>query len=586
MHRDGVVTTSSTQPCARLVSSHTSRHARRRTHLVVAIGVVLFTVWTLSISSQVFPVDHRLDNIESYLAGGESVSVSTTISAVASVVASSPATIPSKEYNNNIHSIVLQTTKRSKEERKESLPSAIRANDNDVNANTMTTTNSSVSMVEEELPESLSRTKGSFTNSSHVDVDDGLPTWVTNYFSWHRQKRLEFPDQMLFIHPDAPKVLVKYCKWQGKNVCGGLYDRTNGIPNLLYVANRTNRVLLLKWYEPMDLETFLLPAAAMNWTVPHHDRFKSKYFFKDNLSKPRTASDLNFLEWALTDETARDERVLIVHREANGKDLAKEVIAYWGETATTTTTTTDTTLSFGNIWRAMFRPSPLVQKELDATMDSLGLVPGKYSATHCRVRHPGRFANYTWGKNGGEADISGLPWYGPNKDMAIKSAVRALKCSHWISSESTNNKEQEPVYFYSDSEDLVHHLLSEKKNQTTNMATATRSKLLDSSNETDLERQTRDVLSKTKLAARDLSKWPTAHLDRQAGLPAEAYVSTFVDLYIAASARCIAFGVGNFGYMAAKISGTKCLVLHEGHHSRRQARMWNQQSGGARKCRV
>jgi hypothetical protein len=94
------------------------------------------------------------------------------------------------------------------------------------------------------------------------------------------------------------------------------------------------------------------------------------------------------------------------------------------------------------------------------------------------------------------------------------------------------------------------------------------------------------VLRTTKLTARDASKWPTAHLDRQLGLPPEAYVSTFIDLYIAASARCIAFGVGNFGYLAAKISGTNCVVLHEGQRTRGQARMWNQQSGGARKCKL
>jgi ribonuclease HI len=230
--------------------------------------------------------------------------------------------------------------------------------------------------------------------------------------------------------------------------------------------------------------------------------------------------------------------------------------------------------SFGKLWRAMFRPAPLVQDEIDATMKSLGLEVGKYSATHARVRHPGRFDDYVPGKDGSEADVSGLPWHGPNKEMALASATRALRCTQWISKFT-----EEPIYFYSDSEDLVQQLLEEQNE--IKMGTKT---LLAKDDETKADRKRQSVLKRTKLAARDVSKFPTAHLDRQLGLPAEAYVSTFVDLYIAASARCIAFGVGNFGYLAAKVSGTDCFVLYEGQKSRGQARMWNQQHGGALKC--
>jgi hypothetical protein len=265
-----------------------------------------------------------------------------------------------------------------------------------------------------------------------------------------------------------------------------------------------------------------------------------------------------------------EDHLLVVHREANHLDLKKELRA-WNETDTL-----EDTATFGKLWRAMFRPTPLVQDEIDATMKSLGLEAGKYSATHCRVRHPGRFDDYVPGKDGSEADVSGLPWHGPNKEMALASATRALKCTQWLS-----NSTEEPVYFYSDSEDLVHQLLEEQNEIKTGTTT-----LLTKNNETKEDRKRQSVLKTTKLTARDVSKFPTAHLDRQKGLPAEAYVSTFVDFYIAASARCIAFGVGNFGYLAAKVSGTDCVVLYEGQHSKAQARMWNQQHDGARKCPI
>jgi hypothetical protein len=544
------------------------RH-RPYVRFVVAIGVVLFALWNFSISARVIPKDQQLTAevvmLDSYLAEGESAvkSAVATISAVANVVASSLA------LNNTVQE------ERVDEERSEYLSLS---------------TNSSLSMVHEKRFELSSVTSGksstavtsSNSNSIHntsvtsppasaTDYDkEGLPAWITDYFAWHNQMRQQFPDKEIYEHDDAPKVLLKYCKWLDRVICGGLYDRMATIPKMLYVANQTNRVLLIKWYVPTKLETFLLPV-AINWTAPDHDRLRSQNFFRNNLQKPKYPKNQTFLSWA-SEKPAVEEHMLVVHREANPFDLKKELLAL------DETDTVENTSTFGILWRAMFRPAPLVQDEIDATMKSLGLESGKYSATHCRVRHPGRFVdNLALGKNGSQADVSGLPWHGPNKEMALASATRALKCTQWLSKST-----EEPVYFYSDSEDLVHQLLVEQ-NQ---IKTGTTPTLLAENNETKAARKRLSVLRTTKLSVRDVSKWPTAHLDRQLGLPAEAYVSTFVDLYIAASARCIAFGVGNFGYLAAKISGTKCVVLYEGQHTRGQARMWNQQNGGARKCPV
>jgi hypothetical protein len=512
------------------------RHRSFLARVVVAIGVVLFTLKNFSIAARVVPKNHQLEvdtvMLAFYLAEGESTAKSETFSNdIASVVASSaaPTTIlPSTAYNNTEH------TKR----------------------------------VEKELFESVSLNMNSSPPSNNTDYNkDGLPTWITNYFDWHRQMRQQFPDQELYEHADAPKVLLKYCKWQGRIICGGLYDRMENIPKMLYVANQTKRVLLIKWYVPMELETFLLPV-AINWTAPHHDRFLPSNLFHKNLQKPpKRAKRKTFLEWAV-EKPAVEERMLVVHREANSLNL-KEKLQALNETDTLEDTST-----FGKLWHAMFRPSPLVQDKIDATMKTLGLEAGKYSATHARVRHPGRFAKYVHGKNGSEADVSGLPWHGPNKEMALASAVRALTCTQWLSKST-----EEPVYFYADSEDLVQQLLEEQAQVKTGTMT-----LLAQNNETKADRERQSVLKATKLVARDVSNGPTAHLDRQLGLSPEAYVSTFVDLYIAASARCIGFGVGNFGYLAAMISGTKCAVLYEGHHSKGQARMWNQQRGGARRC--
>jgi hypothetical protein len=410
------------------------------------------------------------------------------------------------------------------------------------------------------------------------DIPDDLPDWVTSYFQWHREQREKFPDQQLLEHSKAPNLIIKYCKGERSNICGGLHDRLGDLPTSLYLANQTNRLLLFKWFIPKPLEHFLLPA-SLNWTVPHHDRFATGKFLRQNrLKPPKKAKHLTFLEWALEQNTTQ-KKVVVLFRHGQTYDLPVELRAL-GEADTIYDTPT-----FGKLWRGFFRPAPIVQEQLDLTMKSLRLSPGNYTATHCRVRHPGRYASLVAGKSDHEADSTGLPWQSPNKEQAIESAIHALQCTQWVAkSKVTNNGDgndyDEPVYFYSDSEDLVQYLVEQKKLSSVQQVSQTRA------NETALDLLTRRMMEHTRFTARDVSEWPTVHLDRQLGLPPQAYVSTFVDVYMAAGARCIAFGVGNYGYLAAKISGTKCLVVHEGYNSKRQAQLWGKKTGDAPSCPI
>lgn len=406
------------------------------------------------------------------------------------------------------------------------------------------------------------------TSIEHLlsDIPTGLPHWITNYMTWHRQQRSLYPDDALITDESAPGLLIQYCKGERRNICGGLHDRLGGLATSLYLANQTNRVLLIQWFVPRPLQDFLMPTAALNWTLPFHDRFRPGVFLKQNRRKPPIkARHLSFVEWAALNET-RSKKVVVLFREGHSVDLSSKLIAL-GETDTIHDTAT-----FGKVWHAMFRPSALVQSQLNQTRNELGLIPGQYLAAHCRVRHPGRFATNVAGKTDHEADSTGLPWMSPHKEMAVESALHALKCSEWVANATT-----QPIYFYSDSEDLVHYLLDAKNRSSIDLVPTS------NANETGIDLRTRQLMQKTRFTARNL-EWPTVHLDRQLGLPAEAYVSTFVDLYMAAGARCIAFGVGNFGFFASKLSGTKCLVVHEKHNSRRQAQLWRQQTGGAPTC--
>jgi hypothetical protein len=72
-----------------------------------------------------------------------------------------------------------------------------------------------------------------------------------------------------------------------------------------------------------------------------------------------------------------------------------------------------------------------------------------------------------------------------------------------------------------------------------------------------------------RILSRDVNRTPPVRLDHQMSTSKQdnissylAYRATFVDLYLAVAARCVTFGVGNFAYLATKISGTTCRIRH------------------------
>jgi hypothetical protein len=212
------------------------------------------------------------------------------------------------------------------------------------------------------------------------------------------------------------------------------------------------------------------------------------------------------------------------------------------------------TPSFGNIFRLFFRPSQAVENELTNVYQTLKMTPGKYSAVHCRVRHPKATPRGVYIKGKVEdypADKSGLPWEGESRLFAIQTAMHALRCSRTLL-----QQEREQVYFFADSSDLVHymsHELGDSKFVTDHAA-------MFQTSETDVEALT--IVRTTNVIARSMNE-ENAHIDRQKGRDPPAYYATFVDLLLAVNARCVTYGVGYYAVFATKISGTKCKLLYQ-----------------------
>jgi len=310
------------------------------------------------------------------------------------------------------------------------------------------------------------------------------------------------------------------------------------------------------------LEEFLVPNGLLDWSVPPEmqDFFGESCsgrvnhltdFFKGfKAARPRPG----FWETEFDEGVERavsgsfvSEKVLKI--QILGDDLHLQKLL---KRAHETDMLEWTTPSYSQIFWIFFKPSPGLQQELDDVYDGLHLTPNEYSAVHCRVRHPKATAvlldsKYT--KAGGP-DRAGLKWDGESRSFAIETATRALQCLATVT-----EAPDMPVYFYSDSEDLVHYMAHELADPNFTIA---------SNASFRVEAAARKAVQPTRVVGRRIDS-ETLHIDRQAGHPPAAYYASFVDLLVAARAKCIAMGVGNYAMFASKLSGNShCLVQYQG----------------------
>jgi hypothetical protein len=404
-------------------------------------------------------------------------------------------------------------------------------------------------------------------NTAPSVVEEELPTWIRNYVTWHAAMRRQFPGRKLWVDPDAPKLLVRTCF----GLCGGLHDRLGQLPWDLYLANQTGRVLLLHWHRPVPLEAFLVPDGGLDGRVPReipgfcpHDRQTT--VSRQDMRLVRDGVPDFFAAYAADhpDEAfwSRDFS-LALERAQTGSFAAHKVLRHrllghldehvlearlfaLGETDLIHSTAT-----FGAIFRLFFQLAPDVQTELDTIQASLGLTPNSYAAVHCRVRHPKATVGMVKGKNQDyPADKTGLPWQGETRLTAIATATRALQCAHTLQGDT---QEGEPIYFFSDSNDLVHYMAVELHDPVQQQQEAHNS---------TVEQLAYDLAQSMTVVGRPATD-ENAHLDKQKGRPATAYYGTFLDLFLAIHARCVTYGVGYYAVFASKISHTSCKLLYQ-----------------------
>jgi hypothetical protein len=436
-----------------------------------------------------------------------------------------------------------------------------------------------------------------------------LPHWIIEYISWHDRMRRLFPGTLLWTHPHAPNILLRYCAKR----CGGLHDRLGNLPWDLYLANQTRRIYMILWFHPFSLQDFLQPPAPvqhgmpfLNWTVPWNapylqnerqvKRAKLQFLFSNKTFRQNVSLAIAA---ATTGELAHEK--VLLHQFLG--HLHEEELEHRLQQLHQETDMIHHTPSFGKLFHTLFQPVPSLMQRLQDIITTtttsttathhqqqqlqqqphvpLPLLQAyHYAAVHCRVRHPRNFkpGQVARGKiqpgqvvASGNADKAGLLFEGELRLQAIAIAQHAVQCTMLMqrltmTMDDHHQRQLEPIYFFADSEDLVHYMVHQDDDASINYfansssnSNRTTTTITHSNNNTN-----HHMAHVASLVSRPLLH-PTVHLDRQWNASMASVQDIFLDLYIAMGANCVAFGIGNFGYMASKLSfyARQCRWQHQ-----------------------
>jgi len=373
-----------------------------------------------------------------------------------------------------------------------------------------------------------------------------LPHWLVEYFVWHDVQRTK---------PSSKnKFLILTCHTH--QTCGGLARRLGGLPYFLYLAEATDRILLIHWTKPVQLTEFLNPPkGGINWTIP-----KDIDPEKDGTNidtKTCEGYSLSKYSQCLKNILERKESVITVTPSLSLKSYVK----YFEKNGLDKTLDLNQEID-GEIFRIFFELSPPLATRMDETMIKLNLIPGEYVSVHHRASYPTEMAEdeYKWNSpsdydNGEQLvlTVGNHTQITQETELITHVALQAVKCGALLLMNSD-------VYFASDSIVLVKALIKQS---------------IYSRNfgiwwETDLREDFRydKNVHPIHLVSRQFKvTQENLHLDFKGfiGRPASDFYSVFEDLFVMASGRCVSYGVGDYGLLAARLTGNKnsCSWKHQ-----------------------
>ena len=350
--------------------------------------------------------------------------------------------------------------------------------------------------------------------------ENKFPQWMEEYLAWHRATK----SQLTRSNWNTTKYLIAGC-FETYHHCGGISDRLKPLPMLLWEAHQSQRILLIWWENPKPLEEWLVPPnhndGGVDWTVPS--------FLKEELLKARPNIRASNGMSTVTTWKRRElfrkgmirERAVVYNIQSPdaGEDhYTEEQILYAKQlSGTNSGPSNDTLVSlnspvigstyrdvFHNLFRRFFTPSPRLASLINSKMKLHNLVPDEYTAVHLRALYGER----------------------SHRDLreALELAALGANCA-------SNLYPGTPVYFASDMSFAVDSAHAY-------------------GNLHGLPIVSLDFDP-------DVGNTNPIHLDKDPdwkNRSASAYDSTFVDLYLLAESRCVAYSNGGYGLFGSLLS--------------------------------
>ncbi|KAL3903280.1 MAG: hypothetical protein SGILL_010503 [Bacillariaceae sp.] len=357
-----------------------------------------------------------------------------------------------------------------------------------------------------------------FATSNNVNLKShaarNLPKWTEDYFAWHARTRKSLNPE----NWDATKYLILGC-FESFKSCGGISDRLKPLPMVLLEAHRHQRLVLIWWERPKALEAFLVPPldGGLDWRVPDWLKAKLNQEFKGQ-PKRVTASNFEQGKALLQGGSHLPAVIFRIQTPSAGEDAFAEELKKGSQQSQKPSNdpselrvprdgSTYGTV-FHGLFRRFFQPVPRIQRLLDQRIKEQHMIPGEYTAVHLRAMY-------------GKRDQR-------DSQEIIDLAVLGLNCGSSL-------YPGHPVYFASDTAAAV---------DAAQMYATMHNLPVVTPNHGD---ESMFAHNKTNPIHFDKDPdWTTRD--------AAAYDSTFVDLYMLAQSRCVAYSNGGYGTFGSLLS--------------------------------
>jgi hypothetical protein len=378
------------------------------------------------------------------------------------------------------------------------------------------------------------------------------------------------------LHNPHQKFIVMTChKYQQTKLeaCGGFTDRVKLIPYYLWLAQHTNRMLLIHYTKPHALEHFFEPPpdpdTSFDWRVPH-GYFQDELLAYANRTQQEYGNQRRIVwhnqmmrpEWVET-------RVIFVNNNlAHAPSL--NYLEQVGHVVTSDVQ--------ARVFRHLFYPTKALQEQIQATATVHQLIPGQYAGVHMRAKYPAKNSNITLNYGVGDKEGGGIRMENSDTQRAIAEIVEnAMNCIMTVMPDTPI------VYVASDSNEPMEYLLKQSiwavaggtTNNFTHPFPKWYSSTLSSSSSSSSLPPAVPVNNKPwnttqqhapKVVARLDFEVEPIHFDSDHGRgpqPQDMY-PTFVDLWILAHAKCISQGVGGYSEFASQLTGNfrTCRAIH------------------------